>query len=144
VRVSSALAAEAILAVLVCKPSAAAFRRMLVWALVYALTVGAVVAAFLAKLVPALLVVPVALLPMVPAAFVPFMILGKLRSVDELQRKIVLEAIAFAFVAGVLVSLGYGFLQAFAGAPDINWVWVWPLFGACLFIGILIGRRRYR
>jgi len=63
---------------------------------------------------------------------------------DELQRKIQLEAMAFAFALTAVLSLAYGFLELFANFPEVNWVWVWPLLGACQAAGIVMGRRRYR
>src|SRR5215813_13947709 len=71
-----------------------------------------------------------ALLPMVPALFFPFAVLNRLREMDELQRKIQLEALAFGFATAAVLTLSYGFLQN-AGLPDLSWVWVWPVMSAC-------------
>jgi hypothetical protein len=129
---------------LACDGRAAFLRRTLLLGAGYAATVIAVAAAFAFKLVPPPLTVPVALLPLIPAAFIPFAMLDKLRSMDELQRKIQLEAMAFAFALTAVLSLAYGFLQLFANFPEANWVWVWPLLGAAQVAGIVMGRRRYR
>jgi hypothetical protein len=129
---------------LACDARSALLRRTLLLGAVYCATVIAVAAAFAYKLVPAPLAIPVALLPLVPAAFIPLVMLEKIRAMDELQRKIQLEAMAFAFALTAVLSLAYGFLELFANFPEVNWVWVWPLLGACQAAGIVMGRRRYR
>jgi len=109
----------------------------------YAAVTAAVGFAFVYKLVPGPLTIPAALLPIVPAAFFPFLLLDRLRACDELQRKIQFEAMAFAFAMAALLTLSFGFLQFFANFPDVNWVWVWPVMGLMWIIGMVIGRRRY-
>jgi hypothetical protein len=110
---------------------------------VYVAVTAAVAFGFVNKLIPGALTIPAALLPIVPAAFFPFIMLDRLRRMDELQRKIQFEAIAFAFTMAALLTLSFGFLQGFANFPDVNWVWVWPVMGLLWVIGVLLGRRRY-
>jgi hypothetical protein len=117
-------------------------RGMVVGAAYIAVTV-AVGFAFGYKVIPAALTIPAALLPIVPAAYFPFILLDKLRAMDELQRKIQYEAMVFAFAMAALLTLAFGFLQFFANFPDVNWVWVWPVMGVMWIIGIVLGRRRY-
>ncbi len=117
--------------------------RALAVAGAYVAVTGAVTFAFIDKFIPALLTIPAALLPIVPAAFFPFILLDRIRACDELQLKIQFEAIAFAFAMAALLTLSYGFLQGFANFPDVNWVWVWPVMGLMWMIGVLLGRRRY-
>jgi hypothetical protein len=119
-------------------------RRALLALGAYGATAVAIGAAFIFKVVPGPLTVPAALLPIIPAAFLPFSLLEKLRAMDELQRRIQFEAMAFAFAATAVISLSIGFLQGFAQVPEINWVWVWPLLGCCQIVGIVLGKRRYR
>jgi hypothetical protein len=128
-----------------CSPSGtrAFILRALAVAGAYVAVTSAVAFAFIEKCIPAPLTIPAALLPIVPAAFFPFILLDRIRACDELQRKIQFEAIAFAFAMAALLTLSYGFLQAFANFPDVNWVWVWPVMGLMWAIGVLIGRRRY-
>jgi hypothetical protein len=85
----------------------------------------------------------VALLPVLPALWFATLFARHFGEMDELERKIQLEALAFAFSAAVILTLGYGFLQH-AGWPIPNWVWVWPLMGMCWLIGKFVARRRYR
>lgn len=86
---------------------------------------------------------PVALAPMLPALFIARSVVRLFSSGDELQIKIQMQSLAFAFVGTVLLTLSYGFLQM-AGVPTANWVWVWPLMGTLLIIGKLIAKRQYR
>ena len=85
----------------------------------------------------------VAVLSVLPALGVPFAVLRYCQSMDELQLRIQLESLAFAFVAASIATFTYGFLQN-AGLPDVSWVWVWPVMGLCWLVGQLVARRRYR
>lgn len=84
-----------------------------------------------------------ALLPMVPALFVPMAVVSFFREMDELQKKIQLEALAFAFATTAVLTLSYGFLQN-AGLPELSWIWVWPVMAGCWIVGTIGARRRYR
>jgi phosphatidylserine synthase len=88
--------------------------------------------------------IPVALTPIVPALFVARSMVRGFSSCDELQIRIHFESLAFAFVGTALLTLTCGFLQALAGVPIANWVWVWPLMGTLFLIGKLIAKRKYR
>jgi hypothetical protein len=80
---------------------------------------------------------------MIPLALVPLIVLRFVRRADELWRRIHLEALAFAFPAGLLVATGYGFMQL-AGVAVANWIWVLPLFLTNWAIGLSLARVRYR
>jgi hypothetical protein len=80
---------------------------------------------------------------MVPAiygliAFVRFM-----GALDELQRSIQLEAIAFGFGGTAVLTFGYGFLQG-VGFPTLNWTFIFPLMIGLWGIGVAVAGRRYR
>lgn len=85
----------------------------------------------------------VAVLPVLPALGIPYAVLRYCQAMDELQRRIQLEALAFGFAASAVATFTYGFLQN-ADPPDVSWVWVWPVMGVCWLVGQLIARRRYR
>ena len=84
----------------------------------------------------------VAVLPMVPAAFVAVASVRYYRTVDELQQRIALESLAFAFGGTALITFGYGFLDA-AGLPRISWWWVWPVMAILWIIGGWLARKRW-
>lgn len=81
-------------------------------------------------------------LPVIPAllglmAFIRF--LGRM---DELQRRIQLEAIAFSFGVTGILTFAYGFLQL-AGLPALSWIWIFPAMVALWGIGVGFASRRY-
>ena len=84
----------------------------------------------------------VALLPAVPVAIsVVALVPYYNRLLDELQQRIQLEAIAFAFLGTLVIAFGYGLLEL-AGLPGIAWRWAWVLMVALWLIGDWIARRR--
>jgi hypothetical protein len=85
----------------------------------------------------------IAVLPVLPALGVPFAVVRYCQAMDELQRRIQLESLAFGFAAAAISTFTYGFLQN-AGLPDVSWVWVWPVMAMCWIVGQLVARRRYR
>jgi hypothetical protein len=85
----------------------------------------------------------IALLP-VPAYFwLVFSIIQGVRAMDEMQRRIQLEAVAMGVVGTTLVSITYGWLQK-AGAPPVNWAFVPIVTLVWYMIGYFIGARHYR
>ena len=67
-----------------------------------------------------------------------------MRQLDELQRRIQLEALAFAFAGTAILGTGYGFLIN-AGLPEIDWgSWIWPGMVCLWALGLVIANRRYR
>ena len=85
----------------------------------------------------------IAVMPVMPALGVPLAVVRLLESMDELQRRIQLESLAFGFAAAAVATFTYGFLQN-AGLPEVSWVWVWPVMATCWIVGHLFARRRYR
>jgi hypothetical protein len=85
----------------------------------------------------------VAMLPLLAPPLMAWAVVRQLRRLDELQRRIQLEALALSFMVTALVTLSYGFLEN-VGFPALNMVWVWPLMGSFWIIGLLVGRWRYR
>ncbi len=88
--------------------------------------------------------IPVALTPILPALFIARSFVRGFSSCDEMQIRIQFESLAFAFVGTALLTLTFGFLQALAGVPIANWVWVWPLMGTLFLIGKLVAKRKYQ
>ncbi len=84
----------------------------------------------------------IAPLPMIPATFVVVSYVRFLRSSDELQQRIALEALAFAFGGTALITLAYGFLDQ-AGLPRISWWWVWPIMASLWILGGWLARKRW-
>jgi len=62
---------------------------------------------------------------------------------DELGRRIQLEALAFGFGTAGFVTFAYGFLES-AGFPQLSYVWVFPTMIALWGIGGAVASYRYR
>jgi hypothetical protein len=84
-----------------------------------------------------------AALPVVPSAFAVWAAIRFFRGLDELQRRIQFEGIAFSFLGTCLISLNWGILQR-AGLPHADVVWVTLLMFALYCIGIRIACWRYQ
>src|SRR5690349_5961149 len=59
----------------------------------------------------------VAVLPVLPALGVPYAVIRYCQTMDELQLRIQLESLAFAFATAAIGTFTYGFLQN-AGLPE--------------------------
>ena len=125
-----------------CKPSARYVVTMLICLTLY--TVALVVSlTWLKAGVEGPWKYAIAVLPVLPALGVPFAVVRFCQAMDELQRRIQLESLAFGFAAAAVATFTYGFLQN-AGLPEVNWVWVWPVMAVSWIVGVLLARRRYR
>jgi hypothetical protein len=83
-----------------------------------------------------------AVLPVVPAAFAMWAAIRYFRGLDELQRRIQVEGLAFSFLATCLIGLSWGFLQN-AGLPHADVIWVAPLLIGLWGVGTCVAKRRY-
>jgi hypothetical protein len=67
-----------------------------------------------------------------------------LRRLDEMQQRIQLEALAFAFFGTGILGISYGFLES-AGMPRLDWGAVlWPAMVGLWALGTFLSSRRYR
>jgi hypothetical protein len=85
----------------------------------------------------------VALSPMLPAAATAWVVLRELRRMDELQRRIQLEALGFSFAGTAILTFSYGFLEGL-GYPRLSMFTVWPLLAGLWIVGLVLARRRYQ
>ena len=85
----------------------------------------------------------IALSPMIPAAAMAWVILRELRRMDELQRRIQLEALGFSFAGTAILTFSYGFLEGL-GYPRLSMFAVWPLLAVLWIVGLVLARRRYQ
>ncbi|MYB47812.1 MAG: hypothetical protein F4X72_00800 [Dehalococcoidia bacterium] len=87
---------------------------------------------------------PVALAPMSTALLLLLLGVSQFRRwADELDRRIMLEALVISFWGTLVVTSAYGSLQR-AGLPDLNWLWVSTLMVVLWSIGLAVAKRRYR
>lgn len=85
----------------------------------------------------------IAFLPIIPAIFAMLGFMRMFRELDELQRRIQLEAVAFSFLATCLITLTWAFQQN-AGLPRFDVSFVAPLLILLWGLGLAIARRRYQ
>ena len=120
----------------------------------YHLELGAALAAYAALLVGANLLggwphpagagrLALAVLPMLGTVAVAWVVLRGIRRLDELQRRVQLEALALAFAGTALITFGWGFLED-AGLPRFPTFGVWPLMAVLWVLGLTVVARRYR
>ncbi len=70
-------------------------------------------------------------------------IIRHLRRLDEMQRRIQLEALAISFAGSAFGSLAWGFAES-AGAPHLPTFLIWPIMASLWVVGGFISHRRYR
>ncbi len=85
---------------------------------------------------------PIALLPMIPAVGILWVVIRQLRVMDELQRKIQFEALSWAFGLTAVTTFSYGFLET-VGFPRLSYFLVWPVMGAFWIIALWFSKKRY-
>lgn len=87
--------------------------------------------------------IPLALLPLPAILFGVWTFLQLLSALDELQRKIQLEAIGFSVGLTGVITFTLGLLES-AGFPTLDLIWVFPMIIFLWGIGQTIAMRRYR
>jgi hypothetical protein len=87
-----------------------------------------------------------ALLPALPFVWVLWEIARGVRSLDELEQRIQLEALAFAFPVVMILLLVLGLLELAIPLPpqDLSFRHVWAMLPLIYIIGLLKARRRYQ
>ena len=117
-------------------------REFLLAMVAYVITVIVSISVIVNSPISAWWRIPLALLPVIPAVFGIIAYMRFVGRIDELQRRIQFEGLAFGFgVAGIL-TFSYGFLEN-VGFPHINLLWVFPLMIALWGIGTGIAARKY-
>jgi hypothetical protein len=74
------------------------------------------------------------------------MVLAEIRSLDELWRRIHLEALAIAFPLAVLLLMILGLMELATGLSPDDWSYrhVWIFLPIFYVIGVLVSVRRYK
>jgi hypothetical protein len=85
----------------------------------------------------------VALAPIVPAFFALLAFIRFLGRVDELQRRIQLDAIGLSFAATGILTFAYGFLEN-VGFPKLSYIWILPAMVILWGFGQAVASVRYR
>jgi hypothetical protein len=109
-----------------------------------ALMIGGSLVSAKTDLAPALRVA-LAIVPLIPLAALAWSIVSAVQHLDEMQRKIQLDAMTGAFVATAFVALTYGQLQhAHIGLPELNWAFLWPVMVVLWAVAYVLASRRYQ
>lgn len=85
----------------------------------------------------------IAVAPVIPILFALRAFLRYLNSIDELQQRIQMNAIAFAAGATGITTFTYGFMEN-VGFPPLSWIWIFPLMIALWGLALPMASRRYR
>ena len=83
------------------------------------------------------------LLPLVPMIFMAATVIRYVSEMDEMWRKIIVEAMAFSGIATGFTCFIYLFLRDM-GAPEFHGEWAFYLMWAYYGIGSFFSRRRYK
>jgi hypothetical protein len=86
---------------------------------------------------------PLALLPLLPAGIAIAAFLAMVRNADELQTRILYEALALGFVVTFIATLVYAVLEDL-GLPHVSAVYWWIALVLSWAVGLAISARRYR
>lgn len=84
-----------------------------------------------------------ALTPMLGALTAAWAIMRTIWRMDELQRRIQLDAIAMSFLGTALLTFAWDFAEN-AGLPQLRAFAVWPIMGALWWISGIVAQRLYR
>lgn len=87
--------------------------------------------------------VVIAVLPVIPVAFVLMAVIRLYSRIDEMQRRIHLEAAALAAAITALLAILWGFLEG-VGCPKLSGFWTFAMIDALWGVFVLILRHRYQ
>jgi hypothetical protein len=85
----------------------------------------------------------IALLPLIPGLFLTFGIVRVTTQIDEMERRILLEAVAFSFIFTLILLISSGLL-GLVGMPQPSPVIISAVMCFLLVIGKFWGNWRYR
>ena len=72
------------------------------------------------------------------------LLLGRVRALDEFQRRVHLDAVVIAFLTTGVAVFIYGYLRKAAAVAPLNALHVWAFMGVSYAIGYVIAARHYR
>jgi hypothetical protein len=96
--------------------------------------------------IPRALRLAIAILPVPAFGFFLVEWIRNIRVLDELERKIQLEALAVAFPLSLMLVMALGLIQEVTQLNPLDWSYrhIWPYLIAFYFFGLVLARRRYR
>jgi hypothetical protein len=88
--------------------------------------------------------VAVGLMAVPPSAFLVWTFIHWIRGLDELEHRIVFQAVSFAFVTAILAMIGMEGLEKAGVLRGVGWESAWEGMVFLYAAGYLWARRRYR
>ncbi len=90
--------------------------------------------------------VAVVLFPIVPFIAMLWLLIRGIRGMDELERRIQLEALAVAFPLTFLMVMTLGLLELAVKLKPEDWSYrhVWPFMFVFYLFGLILAKRRYQ
>ena len=85
----------------------------------------------------------IAAAPAVPAGLVIWLFVRALSRLDEVQKRVQVQALGFSLAATALLTFGYGFLEGI-GWPAMNGTLILPLMALLWGVGMIAIALRYR
>lgn len=85
----------------------------------------------------------IAAIPALPAGIVIWLFVRALSRLDEVQKRMQVQALGFSLAATALVTFGYGFLESI-GWPVMNGTLILPLMALLWGVGMIAIALRYR
>ena len=119
-------------------------RRMIVVTVLYSASVIGINLLDRWADLPLWALVVISLLPLVPALGMLAAMVTFVRSMDEVQRRIVTESVLIAALIIAFASFTYGFVQGAIDLPDISLIWILPALIAVQGITMIFVRRWYQ
>lgn len=92
------------------------------------------------------MLVTIVLIPVIPAALFLYFFITETRQADELQRRIQLEALGFAYPLALLLLMTLGLLQLVIDLNPADWSYrhVWQFIVVFYLVGMALATRRYQ
>lgn len=88
----------------------------------------------------------VAMAPVLPLVAFLILVKAEFKTMDELHRRVQLEALGIAFPLSILLLMVLGLLELAIELPEEDWSYrhVWIFLPIFYFVGLMITWRRYR
>ena len=85
----------------------------------------------------------IAAVPVLPAGIVVWLFMRVVGRLDEVQKRVQVQAFGFCMAATALLTFGYGFLEGI-GWPQLNGTLILPLMALLWGVGMIVIGLRYR
>ena len=118
--------------------------RMMIFMVAYTVSIIGVNLIDNARTLSPVVRIGLALIPVLPAMFAVFAIVSFVRDMDEVQARIITEAVMIAAVVVSLASFTYGMLRGAVELPAIEAYWYMPALFAVTGASLPLVSRRYR